>query len=87
MSKVFYKLLWIKVCYKSEAPRRAKPRELKRPKRLIIVKISCHFFSSDHGGISSVVAIATPVPRSGILVMLVLIVLKEDSVAFILNGI
>ncbi len=86
MSKVIYNLLWRKVCHNSEPPRRADPRELKRPKRTNIVLFSSYFFSSDHVGISTVAAIATRVPHSGKCVVLFLIVLKKGWVALILNG-
>jgi len=66
MSEVFYKVLWmIKVCYKSETPCQAEPRDLlKRPNHANTMKISSHFFSSDHGdGIPAIaVVLATPVP-------------------------
>lgn len=39
--------------------------KLKRPKDVNIVKFSCYFFSSDHGGISTADALATPVLYSG----------------------
>ena len=78
MSKVFYKVLWIKVCYKkSETLCQAEPRDLKRPNHTNTMKISYHFFSSDHGaGKPSVVALATPVPHSDSWVNLTLTILK-----------
>jgi hypothetical protein len=65
MSTGIYTLLWRNVYDNSEPPSRPGPRELKRPKHTNIVKFSCRFFSFDHVGISTVDALATPVPRSG----------------------
>jgi hypothetical protein len=56
-----------KTCWKSEAPRGTEPREqLMRPNHQAdMTQFFCCFFSSDHGGMSTVVAQAAPAPRSG----------------------
>jgi hypothetical protein len=67
MSKVFYKLLCIKVQYAIDlSPRAEQSQENSKGPHTNTVNFYCCFFSSDHGGTSTV-------PRSGNSVILFLI--------------